>query len=153
MLLTDLLPPERIRIPLTARDKEGVLHELSELVAAAAGVPEEEPALRHAVLERERVLSTGIGGGVALPHGKSGVVDRLWLAAGVPAEPLEFDALDGEPVRLVFFLVGPPWGGGLHVKVLSRIARLVRRDRVREKLAGSATAEEFVRHLKEVEEA
>lgn len=149
MLLTDLLTIERIRIPLHATTKEGVLRELVQVIAQQP-VEDPEEVLR-AVREREAVLSTGIGNGVAIPHGKSAVVPELVMAAGRTAEPVEFDSLDGQPVQLLFMLVGPESAAGPHIKALSRISRLIRKDSVREQLINAQTPEEFFRGLKDAE--
>ena len=150
MLLSDLLSPERIRIPLTAHSKEELLRELVGVVTGTDRKEDREDVLR-AVREREAVLSTGIGHGVAIPHGKSSAVDELRMAAGRVAEPIEFDALDGQPVSLVFLLVGPESAAGPHIKALSRISRIVRRDDVRERLIAAQTPEEFLRALQDAE--
>src|SRR5690349_6633966 len=95
LLLTDLLTPDRIRVPVAASDKPGVLRELVQLLADRSGAPFEP--LLNAVLEREAVLSTGIGHGIAIPHAKSSVVDQLWLVCGSAPDGIAFDALDGQP--------------------------------------------------------
>src|SRR5256885_15845823 len=102
--LTDLLKPERISVPIRATDKRAVLTELLGLLVGA-GQPEFLDILRS-VEEREQVLSTGIGRGVAIPHGKSRQVQELQLAAGTSAAPVAFDALDGEPGRIFFLFIG-----------------------------------------------
>jgi nitrogen PTS system EIIA component len=150
LLLTDLLTPDRIRVPLTASDKPGVLRELVQLLADRSGAPFEP--LHNAVLEREAVLSTGIGHGIAIPHAKSAAVDTLWLVCGSSREGIAFDALDGQPVRLFFLLLGPDSAAGQHVKALSRIARLVRGDQVREALLSAESPEAFHQILVEAEE-
>lgn len=149
MLLTELLSIERIKIPLESQNKDDLLRELVD-VAAGPGAPDREDLLR-AVREREAVLSTGIGHGVAIPHGKSSAVNDLRMAAGRSAGPVDFDALDGEPVSLFFLLVGPESAAGPHIKALSRISRLVRKDEVREKLVGARDAAEFLDALREAE--
>lgn len=149
LLLTDLLTVERIKIPLQGRTKDELLQELVGLVVPAADMDGAE--VLRAVREREAVLSTGIGKGVAIPHGKSGAVPELCMAAGRTAEPVDFDALDGEPVRLVFLLVGPESEAGPHIKALSRISRIVRREPVRERLISADSAADFYRALEEAE--
>ncbi len=151
LLLTELLSRERVKIPLRATGKRAVIEELSELVAEVSGVPEESEAIRSAVLEREAVLSTGIGGGVGIPHGKTSVVGELVLVAGCPREPVDFEALDGRPVRLLMMLVGPESAAGLHIKVLSRISRLLRDESVRRRLFEAEGAEEFLRVIRDAE--
>jgi mannitol/fructose-specific phosphotransferase system IIA component (Ntr-type) len=150
LLLTELLTPDRIRVPLAAADKAGVLRELTELLAERAGT--EAGPILSAVLEREQVLSTGIGHGIAIPHAKSSLVRDLTLVSGSSPVGVPFEALDGDPVRLFFLLVGPESAAGLHVKALSRVARLVRRESVREALLAAQTPESFYQTLVEAEE-
>jgi PTS system nitrogen regulatory IIA component len=150
LLLTDLLTPDRIRVPLAAGDKPGALRELVDLLAERAKV--DAAPLLTAVLEREQVLSTGIGHGIAIPHAKVTTVGELFLACGSHPTGVDFDALDGAPVRLFFLLIGPESAAGKHVKALSRIARLVRRESVREALMQAKTAEDFHQLLVEAEE-
>lgn len=152
MLLSELLTPDRIKIPLTSTTKVDLLGELVGIVAEAAAVRDREDVLR-AVQEREEVLSTGIGNGVAIPHGKSAAVPELALAAGVTGQGVDFEALDGKPVRLFFLLVGPESAAGQHVKALSRISRLLRRDSFRTRLIGARSSEEFLSIIAEAEVA
>ncbi len=152
MLLTELLTPDRVRVPLRAASKDALLEELVAVLRDAGAIGDAEGVLR-AVRDRERVLSTGVGSGVAIPHGKSEAVPQLAMAAGLTSGPVEFDALDGEPVRLLFLLVGPDSAAGQHVKALSRISRLVRRDAFRERLIAARTPEEFVSIVAEAEAA
>lgn len=144
MLLSELLSAERVKVPLGSRTKADVLRELVELVTVGRNGIDPEAVLAS-VRERELVLSTGIGGGVAIPHGKTPCVDQLVLAAGVSATPIDFDALDGKPVQLFFLLVGPESAAGAHVKALSRISRLLRREPLRADLVAARTPEEFLR--------
>jgi mannitol/fructose-specific phosphotransferase system IIA component (Ntr-type) len=150
LLLTDLLTVERIKIPLQSRSKDDILRELVQVIRDQNGFPDGDDILR-AVRERESVLSTGIGNGVAIPHGKSSVIPDLIMAAGCTPEPIDFDSLDGAPVSLFFLLVGPETAAGPHIKALSRISRLVRRDDARERLQKSKSAEDFFRALQEAE--
>ena len=150
VLLTDLLTPERIKIPLVSNTKDALLRELVDLVGQQAKVRDRDEVLR-AVIDREQVLSTGIGNGVAIPHGKSAAVDDLVLAAGVARDGVDFEALDGQPVQLFFLLVGPDSAAGQHVKALSRISRLLRRDSFRTRLASAGSPEEFYAILAEAE--
>lgn len=150
LLLTDLISPRRIKIPLEGRTKDELLAELVELTASDSQIAD-LPAVLRAVRDREAVLSTGIGHGVAIPHGRSAAVKELRLAAGVTAAPVDFDALDGQPVRLFFILIGPEQEGAAHVKALSRISRLVRRDDIRDRLLAAYSPEEFYQILSEFE--
>lgn len=148
MLLSQLLTPQRIRVPLLAADKPAALH---ALVAVVADDEAEADDLYAAIEEREAVLSTGIGHGVAIPHGRSARVGSLLVSAGVLPAAIEFGSLDGLPVRLLFLLVGPESEAGLHVKALSRITRLVRQPLVRERLLATTSGEQFHKILREAE--
>jgi mannitol/fructose-specific phosphotransferase system IIA component (Ntr-type) len=143
VLLSELLSADRVKVPLGSRTKDDLLRELVDLA-----IPNSDPAARDAVLgavrERERELSTGIGSGVAIPHGKTTCVDELVLSAGVCPVPVEFDALDGQPVQLFFLLVGPESASGAHVKALARISRLLRRESLRNDLRAARTPDEFL---------
>lgn len=152
MLLSELLTPDRIRIPLRATSKNEILRELVGIVVAGATRQDAADVLR-AVREREAVLSTGIGNGVAIPHGKSAVIPELRMAAGLTSAPVDFDALDGQPVRLFFLLVGPETAAGVHIKALSRISRLLRKDSVRDRLVNARDVDEFYTALREAEAA
>ena len=152
MLLTELLTADRIKVPLGSRTKNAVLRELVELAATRRNASAVDSMLA-AVYEREQVLSTGIGGGVAIPHGKTPHVEQLILAAGVSPNPIDFDALDGQPVQLFFLLVGPESASGAHVKALSRISRLLRRDRLRADLLAAPSSEAFLDVIKRSEAA
>jgi mannitol/fructose-specific phosphotransferase system IIA component (Ntr-type) len=149
VLLADLITPSRIRLPVEAQDKPGVLRELARLLVDQSGAGFEDVV--QAVEERERVLSTGIGFGVAIPHGKSPMMRELGIVCGITRTPVMWDSVDGEPVRLLFLLAGPESSAGDHVKVLSRIARLVRRETVRHRLLQAASPEEFHRAIRESE--
>lgn len=149
MQLSELLAPERVRVPLESNDKGGLLRELATLMAGSVGGDAED--ILKAVEEREEVLSTGIGFGVAIPHGRTPSVPDLAMVAGVTAAPVAFDALDGEPVRVLFLLVGPERSAGEHCKALSRIARLARSESLRTQLLQSRSGDEFMRALVQAE--
>jgi PTS system nitrogen regulatory IIA component len=150
VLLTEILKPDRVVVPLTCRDKREAIAELARVLVERTGGPLDE--VLGAIEERESVLSTGIGFGVAIPHAKCEAVRELTMVGGVSATPVPYDSIDGEPVRLFFLIVGPEASAGLHVKLLSRIARLVRRDGVRKQLVESRTPDEFYNVLLDAEE-
>jgi len=147
--LSDLLTPPRIRVPLHATDKEGVLRELVDLVVVGNGAQSGE--VLGAILERERQFPTGIGYGVAVPHGKTPALSGLVVVAGTTPAPVPYETIDGQPVRLFFLLAGPESAAGAHVKALSRISRLVRREQVRCRLLDARTPEEFYRAVCQAE--
>jgi mannitol/fructose-specific phosphotransferase system IIA component (Ntr-type) len=152
VLLSELLTPERVRVPLQGASKQALLEELVGVLRDSGAVAD-AGAVLTAVQARERVLSTGVGCGVGIPHGRSESVPALAMAAGVTEAPVDFDSLDGQPVRVLFLLVGPDESAGLHVKALSRISRLVRKDEFRARLAGARSPGEFLAVLAEAEEA
>lgn len=141
VLLSELLTPEHVVVPMVATDKHGAIAELARRLVERFGGDYDD--VYRAVVRREQELSTGIGFGVAIPHGKSPTVPELSVVAGVAPKPVPYDALDDKPVRLFFMIVGPEASAGQHVKVLSRIARLVRHDDVRERLLRARTPQEF----------
>ena len=151
MRLSELLSPGRIRIPLQARDKPGVLRELAAMIAPGDGGQVEE--VLGAILERERQFPTGIGYGVAVPHGKTPALSAVEAVAGTTRDPVAYETVDGEPVRIFFMLAGPESQAGAHVKAISRISRLVRQEPVLTRLLGARTPEEFYRVLCEAEGA
>jgi PTS system nitrogen regulatory IIA component len=149
MLLSQLLTPQRVRVPLSATDKPGVLRELSELLVQGSGGDAAD--VLRAVKEREQVLSTGIGFGIAIPHGRSPSMPDLAAVAGRTLDGIAFDALDGAPVQLFFMLVGPERCAGQHVKALSRIARLARSEDLRRQLLAAQSGEAFYQALADAE--
>ena len=152
MRLSELLSPSRIRVPLTATDKEGVLRELVDLlVTGNGGGGHTRDDVLEAILERERQFPTGIGYGVAVPHGKTPALSSLVVVAGTTPAPVPYETIDGEPVRVFFLLAGPESAAAAHVKVLSRISRLVRREPIRGRLLVAKSPEEFYRVLCEAE--
>jgi PTS system nitrogen regulatory IIA component len=150
VLLSQLLAPDRVRVPLSARDKSGILRELTSVLVARVGGDETD--VLHAVREREESQSTGYGYEVAIPHGRSPTLPELAIVAGVAATPVDYGAMDGRPVRLFFLVAGPEVAAGQQVRALARIARLVRRDSVRARLIAARTAEEFCAVVRESEE-
>lgn len=140
-MLTALLPPERIRVPLGSHSRHALFRELIELA-----LPKADPAMLEAafqsVLARESEASTAIGDGLAVPHGRTDAVDSIRVAAGIVEGVEDYHADDGVPVRVCFMVVTPESDAGLHLKVLARLARLMRNDALRESLfaAGDAAA-------------
>ena len=110
-------------------------------------MPERSSQIHEAILEREALLSTGIGRGVAVPHARSSALSNMAMAVGTTREPVDFDSVDAEPVRLVWMLVGPGRTGGLHVRTLAAISELLRDDRVRDRLSGASAPGEFLQIL------
>jgi nitrogen PTS system EIIA component len=145
-LLSDLLTPERVKVPLASHSKGDVLRELVQLAMPSATEDARNRTV-SAVLDREALLSTGIGSGIAIPHGRTSDVEQVILTAGLAADGIDFDALDGKPVSLFFLLLGPENAAGAHVRALGRISRILRHEAVRDQLNQATTPEAFLDHL------
>lgn len=150
MRLSELLNPTAITTRLNARSKREAIAELVDLLETGHGLSSHGEILDR-VLRREALLSTGIGNGIAIPHGKARLVDRLVAAAGVSPEGVEFESVDGEAATLFVLLVAPESGGALHVKVLANISRLFKEESVRKTLRESGSPEAYLAALKAAE--
>ena len=139
MPLTDFLTPESVVPALKVSSKKQALQELAERAAAVCGLTERE--IYETLLQRERLGSTGIGHGIAIPHGKLAKVDRLFGVFARLEKPIDFEALDGEPVDLVFLLIAPEAAGADHLKALARVARVLRDPATTQKLRSARDAD------------
>ena len=145
-MLSDLLSVERVKVPLVSHSKDDVLRELVQLAVPAAGADTCDRIVK-AVLDREALLSTGIGSGIAIPHGRTGDVECVMLTAGRAPVPIDFGALDDRPVTLFFLLLGPWSAAGAHVRALGRISRILRHESVRNDLNAATTPTAFMDFL------
>ena len=137
--LGDLIRHDAIIPSLNATSKKQVLQELAEKAASQTGLAERE--IFETVLKRERLGSTGVGNGIAIPHGKLESLDRIVGIFGRLNRPVDFEALDDQPVDLVFLLLAPDGSGAEHLKALSKIARLLRDPETVSRLRASRDAE------------
>ena len=135
MNLSDFLDFDSIRLDLGAGNKRNALNQMSQVAAQRLGV--DPGQIADAIAERERLGSTGFGGGVAIPHGKLDKVDRIYGIVARLAHPIDYKAIDGEKVDLIFLLLSPPDAGAEHLKALAAISRLVRNGTTVEKLRGA----------------
>jgi len=142
MRLTDILKRPDIKVPLAAKDKKAAIAELVQ-VLADAGELKDATVLLNSVLEREATRTTGIGNGLAIPHGKCGGVDHLVIAIGKPEAPIEFDAIDGRPVNLIVLLASPPDQTGPHIQALARISRLMTVESFRTAMRNATSADQI----------
>ena len=129
----DLLTPDTVEVGLPGSTKEEVLTNLINLLAGHRAIRDLDE-LRDAIFERERIMSTGVGKGLALPHAKTHAVRESIAAFAVSKEPIEFGSIDNIPVRLIFLLVGTEAAKSEHIKILSRVSRLMNRDDFRNRL-------------------
>ena len=144
MRLTQILQPDCVRVPLLATTKQQAIFELVDLLCAKVGLMDRE-ALREAVWNRELTRTTGIGHGLAIPHGKVVGCERLCMAIGLTEQPIEFGAIDGQPVQLVILLASPVDQTGPHIQMLARISRLMTDEAFRDAIEQAANADEVYR--------
>jgi len=147
MRIIDFITVGRVAADMEAVDKEGALRELADLLGEEAGVG--RGAVLKAWVDRERLASTGIGDGVAIPHGKLRAANGLVAAMGRSRRGVEFGSMDGHPVYLFFALVAPENSAGLHLKALARISRLLKDSEFRDRLQKAESAEEMYRIIGE----
>ncbi len=140
MKITDILVPELIRYPLEMNDKESAIKELLNLLNSK-GLIQDYDAVLDAVLKRESKMTTGVGNGVAIPHCKSQGASQFAIALGIHPAGIDFQSLDSRPAHLIFLLIGPEHKAGLHIRLLSRISRIVAREEVREGLLNARSAD------------
>jgi mannitol/fructose-specific phosphotransferase system IIA component (Ntr-type) len=150
MRLTELVNEKAISTRLRARTKRDAIAELVGLLESGHGIDSQGEILDR-VFRREAMMSTGIGNGVAIPHGKARLVDRLVAACGVAPEGIDFESADAEPATLFILLVAPESGGAMHVKVLANISRLLKEETVRQSLREASSPESFMAALRAAE--
>lgn len=151
MRIQDIIPPEAVVDGLRAETKEGVLRELSEAVCRRLPVLSPD-RLTAILMDREGLGSTGIGEGVAIPHGKIPGIDRLVAVFGRSPGGVQFASLDGKPARLFFLVLAPENSAGMHLKALARISRLLKDQRFRGRLLAAEGAEGLRQVLREEDE-
>ncbi|GAB5465277.1 MAG: hypothetical protein Kapaf2KO_07130 [Candidatus Kapaibacteriales bacterium] len=143
MNITNILRSEAVGFKESFDSKEEALQRLVSLAAANGGVSDQALAL-SAVKEREEMMSTGIGGGIALPHAKTDTVKEPTGSLLILSEPLEFDAVDGEPVFCIFLLLGRDSRVGLHLRILSKVSRLLSSTEFKSQMVTAQSKEELM---------
>ena len=148
--ISEMLVPSAIVAELRGTGKHDVLAELADALVAA------NPGLNHAeilrvLLDRESLGSTGIGDGIAIPHGKLKALDNQLIAFGLSRKGVDFDAMDGKPAKLFFLLIAPEEAVGIHLKTLARISKLLKMPSVRERLQAAADRQQIHRIIEEEE--
>ena len=153
MNIMGFLDERAVSIDIRSQNKEDVIRELVELLVRAGSIKEKDvQKFVQILLKRESLGSTGIGQGVAIPHGKSDCVTKLVAAFGVSRAGVNFDSLDGEPVQLFFLLVAPEDSAGPHLKALARISRLLKDRHFREGLRVAKDEKTLVKIIREEDE-
>ncbi|MCB9482191.1 MAG: PTS sugar transporter subunit IIA [Desulfobacteraceae bacterium] len=142
MKLKNYLLPQFINMDLESRDKKAVLEELAKPLSAYSGVDSDE--LVRTLLERERLGSTGIGSGIAIPHGKVKGLEKLMIGFGLSKNGVSFESMDDKPAFIFFVIVTPEDSTGDHLRVLAKISRLLRDGSLREQIKNASAYEEIL---------
>jgi fructose-specific phosphotransferase system IIA component len=150
MKLLDIVTPDCIKAPLAAENKQAAIYELIDVLASTGRVTD-SAVVREAVWQREQIRTTGIGAGLAIPHGKSPGVSSLAMAIGKPARPMDFQAIDNKPVRLIILLASPVDRASDHIQALAHITRLMNIEEFRERVYSSQSASEIYDLLRQQE--
>ncbi|UCE01859.1 MAG: PTS sugar transporter subunit IIA [Candidatus Latescibacterota bacterium] len=150
MRIADYAATDLIATGLEARDKDDLLQKMVGMLVHSGRVRQSD-VLMGELQKRERVMSTGIGGGIALPHALSNEVENLEVVFARTSEPLEFEALDSSPVDLVVMLVGPKLASNVYVKLLARVSRLLQGEEFKQRLRDAASPEEVLEVFRSAE--
>lgn len=150
MKISDILEEKLVVANLAGNTKDDIINSMIELVSQSPKVLDKEK-VRTAIFEREKIMSTGVGNGFAIPHGKTDGVADVVAAFSITAEPIDYQSLDEKPVRLVFLLVGRDNMVGPHIKLLSRISRLMNKEGFRNKLLEAKTSHEVIEAFRQEE--
>ncbi|MCK5457952.1 MAG: PTS sugar transporter subunit IIA [Melioribacteraceae bacterium] len=150
MSISKILNNKRIITDFSSTSKEGIINELVDSLKGDENIIDLE-IVREVVLEREKIMSTGIGSGFAIPHGKTNAVKGIVAVFGKLKNPIDFDSIDGKPVNLIFLMVGREDAVGEHIKMLSRISRIMNKDEVHSKLLKAETADEILKIFEDEE--
>lgn len=150
MKILDVLQKEAILVDLKSQDKKGVLEELVMPLTDIAHIDQGD--LMRVLIERERLGSTGIGGGIGIPHGKLKGLESLVLGFGLSRRGVDFESIDGKPTHIFFLLITPENSTGVHLKLLARISRILKNDPFKEKLFNAADREEVLSIIDEEDE-
>jgi fructose-specific phosphotransferase system IIA component len=142
MILTQILEPACIKVPLQGKNKDAVITELVDVLNAGGSLQDRDGVLQ-AVLAREQTRSTGIGSGIAIPHGKCKGVKELVMAMGISSQGIDFQSIDEKPVYIVVMLVSPLDKTGPHIQALARISRLMLDEEFKNKIQKSSSAQEL----------
>lgn len=143
MKISDILTENLVVIGLEGESKEDIINSMIDVVSVSPKVLDKEK-VREAILEREKIMSTGVGNGFAIPHGKTDAVSDIVASFAVTANPIDYHSLDEKPVRLVFLLVGKDSMVGPHIKLLSRISRLMNKEEFRKRLLEMRSSKEVL---------
>lgn len=150
MKIIDILNEQVVRTSLPGTTKTEIINSMIDLAATQNRVLDKEK-LSEAIFEREKIMSTGVGSGFAIPHGKTDAVSDIVAAFAVTAQPIDYQSLDDQPVRIVFLLVGRDNMVGPHIKLLSRISRLMNKEEFRNRLLEAKNPTEILEMFRQEE--
>ncbi len=142
MRLTDILLTEHIILPLKANQRDDAIKELINMLAEKDLITDVDQAYT-AVLEREKLMTTGVGNGIGIPHCKDKSCPNFAVALGIQSKGIKFESIDKKDVKVVFLLVGPENNPGMHIKLLSRISRLMSNEELRQSILKSKNAKKI----------
>ena len=150
-MVTDYLPLRAVKIYLAAKDKPTAITEMVDLLCTVYNIKDKSEILA-AILEREEMMSTGVGFGIAIPHAKIEDLSAIKMVAGLSEVPIDFDSIDGEPARIFFLMISPKNGSGEHVRILSELSRILNNREVRDEVLGATNPGEFIDIFKKYED-
>ncbi|HQY20218.1 MAG TPA: PTS sugar transporter subunit IIA [Ignavibacteria bacterium] len=152
MNISEILDEKVIRVDFECKDKEDAINKMIEL-ASHSGLMIDKEKVRECVFQREELVSTGVGKGFAIPHGKTDEIKDIVAAFAVLKDPIDFDSIDLEPVRFIFLIIGKETLLNAHIKLLSRISRLMNKDEFRDRLEETKSSEEVLKLFREEEQS
>ena len=150
MKISEILDESRIKVGLKSKNKFDAIREMADVLKSSDSILNGEEVL-STIISREKAMTTGIGNGIAIPHGKTDYVKGMVASLGVVKNGIPFDSIDGEPVSIIFTLISPSGYSGPHIKALSHVSRLLNNDETRQKILECSTSEEVFSLLTEEE--
>jgi PTS system nitrogen regulatory IIA component len=150
MKIMNILDPKCVVLPLKGKEKKEIIKELIDVLVQNRKIKEKDKEeVFKSVMEREKLGSTGVGLGIAIPHGRTAAVDKLIGALGISPEGVEFETLDGEPVHFVFLILSPLEATSDYLRAISRVARMFKDKFLREALKNVSSVEEVIKIIKQ----
>ena len=146
MKILDILHPDAVLSDLKSQDKKGILEELVMPLSQVTGMSSND--LFRVLMEREQLGSTAIGEGIGIPHGKTKGIENMVIGFGLSRKGVDFDSIDGKPTHIFFTLITPDQSTGLHLKLLARISKLLKREGFKDKLMNASSSDEILSVIK-----
>lgn len=151
MKISEILTEDLISVGMEPKDKDDSIRMMIDIAARSGKILNKEK-VSESVFEREKLVSTGVGKGFAIPHGKTDEISDVTAAFGITKTPIDFDSIDSEPVKFIFLLIGKDSLLNTHIKLLSRISRIMNNDKFRDKLEGAKDSREVLELFRKEEE-